>query len=351
MPLLVLGTIFLFIFASRHTWGHAPGIVKYVQRLGGKAYCAPSINAQGMRGLYATKDIKEGEVILRIPHSSLVFFESNLLMMQVHDLLRIMKSPNSPFQPYVANLPTPNEVRCVFNLPKEYVGMLENKQLETYVLSTQRLLKGFYESKDPAVYGVSLREDPITAGATWEEVQYAAALVLTRRHVYDEASGLHALVPLFDLANHRRGCLHRLDFHAHPGHVDFIAGANIALGEEVCYQYGDMRDDFALTRYGFLPEPEDPPRLSEVDHHQYQSYPYFAILTEERFNGTSRHQSMKEIHRLSKILDHLLAADNQTYEGPDSWLDRSWFTLLKEFQSRRRQALTWEIQRLELSIA
>lgn len=57
---------------------------------------------------------------------------------------------------------------------------------------------------------------------------------------------------------------------------------------QLCYSYGQLRDDYAVAHYGFLPALENPPRLSLVDHRDFkdgEQYSHDTPPSEEEFVG------------------------------------------------------------------
>ncbi|KAL6755639.1 hypothetical protein V8C86DRAFT_2672399 [Haematococcus lacustris] len=163
----------------------------------------------------------------------------------------------------------------------------------------------------------------INGSLTLDDLKYACALSSTR-YVSTNARQRLMMFPLFDLMNHQHQCLHFLSNYDEADEEQVIAGKDVEAGEELCYGYGTMRDDYAVMHYGFLPDLEDPPRLLEVG-------------TEAELQAElSRQQTTL------KTLQEEEDTDSRVVKGQDPVYD-----VLKELQWRRRNALRYEIKRLQ----
>ncbi|GFH19728.1 SET domain-containing protein [Haematococcus lacustris] len=67
------------------------------------------------------------------------------------------------------------------------------------------------------------------------------------------------------MSNHKRKCAHTTTALEGGDDVSVVIGEDVEADMELCYPYTpDMRDDHGVLNYGFLPDPEDPPRLLQV---------------------------------------------------------------------------------------
>ena len=78
---------------------------------------------------------------------------------------------------------------------------------------------------------------------------------------------------------------------------------------QVCVYYGDLRDDYAVVNYGFLPPEEYPPRLCLADHPHYVDEYTTAIgsTTEDGFKGPL--PNLKRLHGTVLIFALLVLAE------------------------------------------
>ncbi|KXZ55873.1 hypothetical protein GPECTOR_2g1424 [Gonium pectorale] len=151
----------------------------------------------------------------------------------------------------------------------------------------------------------TIREMVGNATVTLDDLKYACAIVNTRA-VMRPGRNRMLLVPVFDMANHRPNCRHYLSEYR-DDLVYFLAGEDVAEGQEICYGYGDMRDDYAVAHYGFLPALEGPPRLAMVDRRDLDPKSRYSddyASNDEEFTGTTE-EIEAELKRLVGIYKEL----------------------------------------------
>ncbi|KAL6752581.1 hypothetical protein V8C86DRAFT_2751589 [Haematococcus lacustris] len=314
---------------------------------GGMTKAEYGYNKRGFRGIFAKEAIKKGDPIMIIPASCSInvgsltgsFLTPSLL------LLRELRHPDSRFKPYLNIFPKRDEVVNACNLDKKYWHMLP-----TPLLNMVQGWQGHMEAALNGEVNLHLEYTPrevlgnINGSLTLDDLKYACALSSTR-YVSTNARQRLMMFPLFDLMNHQHQCLHFLSNYDEADEEQVIAGKDVEAGEELCYGYGTMRDDYAVMHYGFLPDLEDPPRLLELDHHQYDSSSmHQSNLSEERFEGTEA-ELQAELSRQQATLKTLQEeedTDSRVVKGQDPVYD-----VLKELQWRRRNALRYEIKRLQ----
>ncbi|KAJ9533641.1 hypothetical protein QJQ45_026725 [Haematococcus lacustris] len=157
-----------------------------------------------------------------------------------------------------------------------------------------------------------------------------------------------AVIPIFDMSNHKRKCAHTTTALEGGDDVSVVIGEDVEADMELCYPYTpDMRDDHGVLNYGFLPDPEDPPRLLQVDHPEYSPSDSNKPLSEEPFEADSADGYLSEMDRLTKLLDDIQQVDANFDEAawPASGTDYV-FDMLMGLKQRRREAIRYEVARL-----
>ncbi|KXZ55869.1 hypothetical protein GPECTOR_2g1420 [Gonium pectorale] len=304
------------------------GLFKWVRDLGGEVNAEVKQNSNGVRGLFATKDIPEGQYIASIPAAAIMNAGSLNDSFAVPTLitLRELKNPYSRFKPYVAIWPRPDEVINSCNFPTEYIGMLKmpywEKNVNEWSEHIGHLLTGDLDA----------------------ELEYT--IKSSTRYVLTHRRRRLLMAPIFDLANHDRSCTTYLTPYESGNMLHFVAGSDIKQGEEVCYSYGNMRDDYALIHYGFLPDLEDPPRLALVDHRDFKpDSPYTHEEAPDDVPLEGEPEVLRaELQRLRNIHDELKATPDTMPPRPPG--EDYLYDTLKELERRRLNALSNEIQRL-----
>ncbi|KAG2484693.1 hypothetical protein HYH03_016522 [Edaphochlamys debaryana] len=253
--------------------------------------------------------------------------------------------PNSRFKPYINTWPQPEEVVNQHNLDPQYWRMLKSpyweRELLKWLRSAQALAEGTW---DPAL-PLTIPEAVGHVAVSQADVEHVSAIIASRSlGVFGR--NLSLLVPLVDMANHAPACPHYLSAYDGRRYLDLIAGAPIKAGQEVCYDYGDLRDDYAVAHYGFLPDLRgQPPRLSLVDHPGFDPAARHTpnSLPDTPFAGSPA-EVEREVGRLLQI--HLAItstpADLLPAETKGQWV----YGMLKELESRRLRAIEAEVTRL-----
>ncbi|KXZ55874.1 hypothetical protein GPECTOR_2g1425 [Gonium pectorale] len=266
------------------------------------------------------------------------------MQVSVLTVLKELKDPHSRFKPYVDSWPKPGEVVHTCNFDPKYAPMFKSphweQQVRDWETHLQRLLSG--DMDDSVEY--TIREMVGNATVTLDDLKYACGIAFTRA-VMSATRNRMLLVPVFDMANHKLECRHYLSEYQ-DGLMYFLAGEDIAEGQEICYGYGAMRDDYAVAHYGFLPELEDPPRLALVDHRGFNAespYSHDEAPSEEAFTGTAEEMDA-ELKRLVAIYEGLMRTPNPLPTKPPG--EDYMYDTMKGLESRRINALQYEMQRL-----
>lgn len=311
-------------------------------------------NRDGHRGLFAKEAIKEGDVIFSISAASILNsgVSTGSFLTPTLSVLRELLHPQSRFKPYLDILPRKGDAINACNLDPSVFPLLESEHWTKFIQSWQSFLERAFAGEANAELEYTIEEvlGNVTGKITLEDLKHACALSSTR-YVGSGSRNRLLLVPIYDMANHHRDCKHRL-LPLDDGNelAQFVAGHDLALGDEICNVYSlDMRDDYGVLHYGFLPAKEDPPRLLLIDHHQFNPSLQHQYIYEDRFEGTTPEAIKAEVDRLKAIQATLVAYDKEAYKaksrpkkGTSAVTD-----MLLELQARRRAAVDYEIKRLQ----
>ncbi|KAG2498288.1 hypothetical protein HYH03_003549 [Edaphochlamys debaryana] len=274
--------------------------------------------------------------------------QSQTASTHIMQALREYKLGNkSRYWPFIKSWPKPGEVVAGCCMDDKYDAMWKAPYWEAHHQGwRERLVSLWHDSTQHlgATVKEALGKD---VEVTLEDVKYAAAITLTRFLSLPGSRGAMIMAPIFDLANHDRHCANTLeDFTA--DFLYLIAGRDYEPGEEICYSYGDLRDDVAVSGYGFLPALEDPPRLAYVDHWQFEGLrDWHGIDTEDDFDGTPE-ELQAEMRRLEGIRADILSMPDLV---PKPEGDDYVWNMMKELEARRIAAIDYEVTRLKELLA
>uniref|UniRef100_A0A7S0RL19 SET domain-containing protein n=1 Tax=Chlamydomonas leiostraca TaxID=1034604 RepID=A0A7S0RL19_9CHLO len=307
------------------------------------------LNSQGYRGLFTKVKAESGTALAKIPASTMINCGSldGSVTTGALIVLREMFDKHSRFAPYMKVWPKRGEVYNTCNFPTKYLPLLESEYWERMVNITQDYLAATLKGEVNGELEVTVKEMVGNVKVTDEDLQYACAIASTR-YVTIEMRKRLMMVPIFDMKNHKRICRHTTSALDDKDYMEIIAGEDVEAGDELCYSYNDqMRDDYGVLNYGFLPDLEDPPRLLQIDHHQFDPNKDTQALEEGGFHG-SHAEIRDEIARLKDIQKTLEAYDKNWDASKWPKPGKDWyFDALVGLKQRRRTAIKYEVARLE----
>ncbi|KAI8469111.1 MAG: hypothetical protein J3K34DRAFT_514381 [Monoraphidium minutum] len=220
---------------------------------------APGYSPDGVRGGFATQDIPAGGVVASIPMNMTFMFPPRWKsFVRLGEMLALEAAdPSSRYRPYLQSMPTlsnPHATLTWESFPPEYMHLLQGAApVAERVITMQGATQRFWSRN-----GLRLAE----RGVMLRQLRGALVTITTRwYHGPEEGGGAKprmALIPAYDLLNHRNGCPVHYDFEPcrRPGLSAATCcvvrtGARIAAGEEVCNSYNHLFPDLALFHYGF----------------------------------------------------------------------------------------------------
>ncbi|GLI58853.1 hypothetical protein VaNZ11_000619 [Volvox africanus] len=322
-------------------------LFKWVLDLGGEINAEVRHNKDGFRGLFATKAFTENDVIAAIPAATILNTGSfnDSFAVPTLTVLRELKDQNSRFKPYIDMWPKPDRIVNSCNMDLKYAPMWKSTYWEKNVRDWESHLHALLNGDLDADLEYTIREvvgnDPVTL----DDLKYACAISSTR-YVSSLRRRRLLMAPIFDLANHERNCTSTLSTYEGGNYLYFLAGQDINAGDEICYSYGSLRDDYAVAHYGFLPALEDPPRLSLVDLPGYDPntpYSHDDAPSEEPFDGTPE-ELQAEMARLKGIYDEIKSTPDSL--PPKAKGEDYVYDMMKSLEERRLNSLSYEIQRI-----
>ncbi|KAL8536895.1 hypothetical protein ACS0TY_012174 [Phlomoides rotata] len=236
----------------------------------------------GGRGLYASENIKKGDLLLKIPFS--VQLAQDNLPPEISSLLGNYLDPitkvallilhekelgqDSEWAPYISRLPLPHDVHSSVFWSDEELEMIRPSSLYEETLGNKELIEGDFK----AVKSVFDRCPSRFQDPTLEEFTHAYQLVKSR--AWNSKKRGVSLIPFADFMNHCNTSEAAVNNNEEQQISKIIADRDFAAGEEVVIKYGKYANATLLSSYGFtLPHNTfdfDIVKLSSIaqDHNQ-----------------------------------------------------------------------------------
>jgi hypothetical protein len=227
----------------------------------------PLEDGMQLRGVVALRDMKKGDVMIRIPYEIAINLglEGEDPTMPGLDLLKqycnALNGVDEPkgvdHSPYHRMLPVYKGSDCLGSTDFFSDAALEALQAPLVVAETlkrrERTRKGF-ESIEGTV-PTWIDKEPITEQHLRWAVWLITSRVLTVAGPEEENRSYRLMIPFLDMCNHDRSSPHVLTGRAVPGgELKVVAGAPVQAGEQIniCYGGGVAGNDRFLQDYGFL---------------------------------------------------------------------------------------------------
>ncbi|CAL5227287.1 g10220 [Coccomyxa viridis] len=245
-----------------------------------------AINAEGLRGVTATVDVKEGESIALLPTDLIIEMGSErhssaenaaVLLGRLQKELQWHKG----MMPYWTSLPEGNgSIFCRHLFTKQEIALLQSDSMAEEIQGDQEHLHEVYNGRAKwweHVLGMVPKTNlPRELGpehnVTLEAFAHTACLVgayafACQRGRWPFHYKAVCLLPLMDMLNHRSdGQSNAVVDQNENGTYSCYAKRDIKAGEEVTQTYSPVtaRSDHSLLQYGFVEEFEEP-LLAAVD--------------------------------------------------------------------------------------
>ncbi|KAK9906816.1 hypothetical protein WJX75_008486 [Coccomyxa subellipsoidea] len=334
-------------------------LLEWIESKGGHAHLSVGpVNAAGLRGTLATRDIAEGETFVYIPKELIVEFGAPAHNKPPENAARLLarqrKDPawHAAFLPYWRSLPAPGSsaIFCKEVFTEHHIALLQDAEMAGVVREEVGVAKQVFNGSSkwwqrwlgqaPPVSLQGILSEGTAHNISWEEFAhttcYVGAYGFGCRGVW--GSRQVCMVPLLDMINHASPETANAIVHQDEGNGSYGCTATQAIkaGEEVTQTYSAaaLRSDYTLLHYGFALDLERP-LLAGLDHIAGFEYPDDDLYLQ--------HQSLMshdEVARLNSILASFPtseAADLQLLHGSSALHDGERQVL--QFRIQRKRAL------------
>ncbi|XP_076441686.1 actin-histidine N-methyltransferase-like [Babylonia areolata] len=223
-------------------------------------------------GLKANKDIKESDLLLKIPRALMMTVDSALKtplgeLIREDKILQVMpnvtlamhllvesKSPKSFWKPYLDILPDSYTTPLYFS-PDELQHLKGSPTLGnsiTQYRSVARQYAYFYRllQKHAAASKLGINEN-----FTFDDYRWAVSTVMTRQNLIPREDSsekkTYGLIPLWDMCNHTNG-IYSTDFDTESNCSLCYSQQDVAAGDQVFMFYGPRSNGEFLVHNGFV---------------------------------------------------------------------------------------------------
>lgn len=231
-------------------------------------------NAEG-RGIFASKDIDEGNVALRIPIGAMIsthraseskaapllskqfFSDLPTVALACMLLCELHQGVESDFHPLIATLPRRFTVPlCMRRADLDLLRLSpsQNAVVRSITATVNHYAWVAAELQELHARGV---DAGIPVELTYHEFRWAMAVVMTRQNNLPvSVVGTFALIPAFDMINHEAG-EPTSDFDKASEELILYAKRSFPTGNQVYMSYGPRPPSQLFVYQGFVPSPPD----------------------------------------------------------------------------------------------
>ncbi len=263
---ILLAASYASAFAPPGTPEHA--LASWVKTEGGFIGDVAVEKRDGVRGLYATKNVPKGTLLLSVPEACCIVADEDpqwgLSLRELATARLVGSLTRDEHAPYIATLPSDEPLLCDWS-------DAELAELQSPLLADDA--RGMLPFLDES----TARILPWTKG-TEADVRWAERMVRSRALLFDDGGfnslgdldspAMMALVPLLDLANHRTpdlGEVEPVGLDPSARAVTLAAPRDLSAGDQItiCYRYEG--NEKLLLDYGFAEASEGQPCYEEVN--------------------------------------------------------------------------------------
>ncbi|KAL8536880.1 hypothetical protein ACS0TY_012163 [Phlomoides rotata] len=207
-------------------------------------------NSSRGRALYASKNIKRGDCLLKVPfsvqlspdklpHISFALGDEigNAAKLAVLILHQQNLGQNSDLAPYINRLPLPQDMHCSIFWSDEELEMIRPSGLYKETLKQKNLIKRDFLAV-ASVFECTLKE-------------YIYAYQLVKSRAWESGNGVVSLIPFLDFLNHDGNSEARILFDEQKQHSEVIADRDYDAGDDVLIRYGKFSNATLLLSFGF----------------------------------------------------------------------------------------------------
>ncbi|KAL8567678.1 hypothetical protein ACOMHN_008986 [Nucella lapillus] len=223
-------------------------------------------------GLRATKDVKESDLLLKMPRALMLTVDSALKsplgeLIKEDKILQVMpnvtlamhllaehKAPSSFWKPYLDTLPDSYSTPLYFS-PDELQHLKGSPTLAnsiTQYRSVARQYAYFYRllQRHASASKLGLNEN-----FTFDDYRWAVSTVMTRQNLIPKEDNgdkkTYGLIPLWDMCNHANG-VYSADFDTDSNCSLCYSQQDVAAGEQIFMFYGPRSNGEFLVHNGFV---------------------------------------------------------------------------------------------------
>ncbi len=273
---------------------HAEALREWLEKMGGQV---SGIKVEDYRdeglGLEATAALSCGDVVLRVPRKAVMsvdtardseigrLVESDPMLQTMGNVslsLHLMLEKTSPasfWEPYINSLPQSYTTVLYFT-------QAEMEELRGSPTLEDALRQYKYVARQYAYFYRKFENTMLKDYFTYDEYRWAVSTVMTRQNQVrrsisvlerlvliilcsstqvpssqQEGKFVNALIPFWDLANHRPGGQISTDYDDEAGAIKCMANGTFAPGEEYTIYYGERGNQDLLVHNGFC-VPDNP---------------------------------------------------------------------------------------------
>ncbi|GMY08668.1 fructose-bisphosphate aldolase-lysine N-methyltransferase, chloroplastic [Fagus crenata] len=298
------------------------------QKAGAKISSVLSIgkSAHG-RSLFASKTIRTGDCILKVPYSvqitpdnllpeiksSLGDDVGNISKLALVILVEQKIGQKSEWAPYISRLPQPGEMHNTIFWSKGELEMI--RQSSVYQESIN--LKSQTENNFRAIKRALQHDLELLGDITYEDFMHACALVGSR--AWGSIKGL-SLIPFADFLNHDGGSEAIVLSDDDKQDSEVIADRDYGPGEQVLIRYGKFPNATLMLDFGFsLPN-------NIYDQVQVQfKVPHHDLLREMKIDLLRRHciPTIKDVNGFNSSLESFTIKEVRSAKGKGKGLPQS----------------------------
>lgn len=222
-------------------------------------------------GVSAEQDIEEGDPIVKVPRKLMItsdtIMDSPLKnLYQSNPIIRLMpnvalalfilhekfRGDESFWRPYINFLP-PHYSTVLYFKSQDLLHMKGSPTFESAMKQCRNIFRQYAHFKRLFQNGDDEVSKLFRAKFTYEEYRWAVSTVMTRLNAVpseNEASEVHALIPIWDMCNHENG---RVFTYYNPVHhvSECFSHRHFSAGSQVFIFYGVRRNADFLVHSGF----------------------------------------------------------------------------------------------------
>ncbi|CAK0787098.1 hypothetical protein CVIRNUC_010314 [Coccomyxa viridis] len=290
----------------------ATKLLMWIQQNDGLVDCqVGEVNAEGLRGVRAQRDMQQHQVAVKLPKVMAITLkewnktsEENALWLLKKKAVN--KDWNVIMGPYWESLPKQGTLNTKETFPRSSLSLLQDDSMAAFVRVHQDFTANVLRGGKPHIT-TDVRAELEGQELSLEEFKHWTALVASYAFTFPDEdkndTQIRIMLPLFDLLNHGNPDKANMGImRDEEGSYIAYALRPIKKGEELVHAYNKVceRNDQSLFHYGFIQD-TDPPRLAALDLPSGNLYDAVAY-NETDYEEGGRLATAEEKKRLEDLL-------------------------------------------------